>query len=135
MNSLQKIIFIIFGMALFVACNSGQQESDIKLNNGQKWEVNGEMKPHVEKAGELLHVYISQKDQDYRKLAENLKEQNNALVKSCTMKGEGHDELHKWLHPHMKLIEELTNAKDSKEAQSIIYKLEDSFETYHTYFR
>ena len=51
------------------------------------------------------------------------------------MKGESHEELHKWLHPHMQLIEELAQAKDSDEADPIIRDLEDSFNTYDSYFQ
>lgn len=126
---------MIAGMALMLACNSNHQKTDINLNNGEKWEVNSEMKPHIEKGNKLLNDFVSQQEKDYLKLADNLKEQNNALIQSCTMKGESHDELHKWLHPHMKLTEDLSNAKDMNEAKSIISKLENSFETYNTHFQ
>ena len=134
MKRLQKLILALLGITLMVACNSTHQQSDINLNNGEKWKVNAEMKPHIEKGNELLTEFISNKDKDYQKLAENLKTQNNSLIQSCTMKGESHDELHKWLHPHIELTEKLSNAHSTSEAEEIISQLEKSFNTYQNYF-
>lgn len=60
-----------------------KQTETIQLNNGAKWPVNAEMKPHIEKGEALLAVYITQKEQDYQKLAADLKAQNNLLIKTC----------------------------------------------------
>lgn len=50
------------------------------------------------------------------------------------MKGKSHDELHKWLHPHMTLVAELKSAENPAAAEGIISDLKSSFETYHAYF-
>lgn len=135
MKRIQKHFLFIIGLTFIFACNSNQQKSSIQLNNGEKWAVNAEMTPHIETANDLLNSFISQEDRAYVKLAENLKEQNNALIQSCTMKGASHDELHKWLYPHMKLIEDLANAADYNAAEPIIIDLKESFNTYHTHFK
>ena len=135
MKSVQKLILMIVGTVFLFACNSNQPESNINLDNGQKWTVNSEMTPHIEKASDLLKAFISEQDNDYLTLAENIKNQNNALIKSCTMKGKSHDELHKWLHPHIELINDLSNAENFNDAQIIVSKLEKSFETYKTHFQ
>ena len=132
---MNKLIPMAVAMTFIIACESNHQKSDINLNNGEKWIVNSEMKPHIEKSKELLKKYNSTKGNDYKQLAEDLKDQNNALIKSCTMKGESHDELHKWLHPHMGIIEDLSNAKDLNEAETIISRLEASFKTYDKHFQ
>lgn len=137
-----KLIFAFVGAIIIISCNSNQQhdtkenqeQSGINLNNGDKWKVNPEMKPHIEKGHELLAEYISKKGEDYQKLAENLTAQNNSLIQSCTMKGKSHDELHKWLYPHIELIKKLSNAKSVTEAETIIPDFEKSFNTYHNYF-
>lgn len=134
MKKMQKLMLVILGMSIILACDSNQHEGNINLNNGEKWKVNNEMKPHIKNGSELLIDFVSSQDTDYLKLANELKDQNNALIQSCTMDGESHDELHKWLHPHMQLIEELGNAKDFNEAESIIVRLEDSFKIYTEYF-
>jgi hypothetical protein len=134
MKRLQKLILTLLGITLLAACDSTHQQSDINLNNGEKWKVNAEMKPHIQKGNELLTEFISNKEKDYKKLAENLKTQNNSLIQSCTMKGESHDQLHKWLHPHIELTEKLSTAQSSSEAEDIISQLEKSFNTYQNYF-
>ena len=131
------------GVLLLFSCNNSkrshsekiQGEIEINLNNGAKWLVNSEMKPHIKKEEALLVEYRLQKDQDYQKLAKNLKTQNNALIKSCTMKGESHDALHKWLYPHIELIENLTKAENAEEASKIVFKLQKSFTLYNNTFR
>ncbi|ADR22675.1 hypothetical protein MATR_34790 [Marivirga tractuosa] len=109
-----------------------KNELGIELNNGQKWEVNQEMKPPLERSEISLNKYDGK---NYEILAEQLKANNDELVKTCTMKGKSHDELHKWLHPHMKLTTSLLEAKNEKEADKIIQKLKNSFDTFHQYFQ
>lgn len=131
---MRKLFYAILGMALMVACNSNHQSGEIKLNNGEKWKVNAEMKPHIEEGQRILYDYKEQSDTDYKALATSLEGQNTKLIKSCTMKGESHDELHKWLHPHMGLIGELSNAGSVEDAEGIISQIEASFKTYQNYF-
>lgn len=107
----------------------------LSLHNGKKWKVNEEMKPFIMESEKMLRDFIKKNAKDYSALAEKLKEKNTGLIKSCTMKGESHDELHKWLHPHMELIEELQKAENSEEAEAVIVKLNNSFETYNEYFK
>lgn len=132
---MQKLILLFVSVSLFSACNSKHSTGEIKLNNGEKWEVNAEMKPHIEQGAKLLSDYLAQSGSDYKKLAEDLKAQNDQLVQSCTMKGESHEELHKWLHPHINLVDQLAKANDPKEAQTLITQLEQSFKTYQNYFK
>ncbi len=132
-----KIAKLITSLAvvLLFGCNSNHQESNINLNDGEKWVVNAEMKPHIDKGNELLDNFIQNNGTDFLELANKLKAQNSALVQSCTMKGESHDELHKWLYPHMKLIDNLSKASSLVEANEIIFQLEDSFDAYQQHFK
>jgi hypothetical protein len=148
---MKNLSFITYlSIALFFtmsACNSSTNEKSetkkspiqqdkndlgIELNDGQKWEVNQEMKPPLERSEIALDKYDGK---EYEILAEQLKANNDELVKSCTMKGKSHDELHKWLHPHIKLTNALLEAQNEKEADQIIQKLKTSFDTYHQYFQ
>ena len=111
------------------------EESDVlALNNSEKWAVNEEMKPFVMNGEALVSSYISENRTDYKELANALKEENNKLIKSCTMDGASHDELHKWLHPHLELVGNLENAADEKMGQEVVQKLSDSYVTYHQFF-
>lgn len=131
---MKKLIFS-FGALLFLAACNSTSEGELSLNNGQKWVVNAEMKPHLEQSERILNDYLTQKGADYEKLAADLKVQNDQLIKSCTMKGKSHDVLHQWLHPHMALIENLSEEKDPKQAASIVGELKQSFKTYQNYFQ
>jgi hypothetical protein len=53
----------------------------IELNNGEKWLVNEEMKPFVMKGEELVNSFIQNNQADYKALAQQLKEQNDQLIK------------------------------------------------------
>ncbi|MBR9921999.1 MAG: hypothetical protein GYB31_14255 [Bacteroidetes bacterium] len=132
---MRSLIAVSLSILFLTACNSEAPSTDgINLNNGEKWKVNAEMKPHIEKGKQILSNYISRDHNDHKALAKLLQNQNASLIESCTMKGESHDELHKWLHPHMELINDLANAADSEEASTIISQIEQSFKTYQTYF-
>ncbi|MBP6091844.1 MAG: hypothetical protein KA521_11380 [Crocinitomicaceae bacterium] len=107
----------------------------IELNNGEKWVVNEEMKPFILDAEKIMNQHIESQSHDYQTLATQLKEKNSGLIKSCTMKGESHDELHKWLYPHIELIESLSKAESTEQANKFITDLQASFSTYNQYFQ
>lgn len=109
--------------------------NSLSLNDGEKWKVNEEMKPFIEDSEKMLQDFNRKNAQNYAGLAKALKEKNTGLIKSCTMKGESHDELHKWLHPHMELIEELGTAESNEEARALVADLEKSFKAYNQYFK
>lgn len=129
-----KIAIVLFITILAISCNSftSKDHGEIVLNNGEKWKVNTEMTPYILDAEQILLHY---NDGDYKQLAEQLEAKNKGLIKSCNMNGKSHDELHKWLHPHMQLIEALDDAGNKEEADKVIAKLNKSFQTFHTYFQ
>ena len=116
---------------------SHHNETDdaIELNNGEKWMVNEEMKPFVLKGNELVNTYVRENKTDFKTLAEQLKDQNNQLIQSCTMTGKSHDELHKWLHPHIELVENLAQATALNKANEIVKQLQHSYQVYGNYFQ
>lgn len=135
MNSFFKIVLVVFCSVFIGACASDNNPHQIRLNAGEKWAVNAEMKPHILQGNEILQKYLNSNSQEYHALAEQLEAQNMRLIESCTMKGESHDELHKWLLPHMKLIKDLGAATNLTDAKNIIPQLEASFKTYQEFFR
>jgi uncharacterized lipoprotein NlpE involved in copper resistance len=110
-----------------------QNVETIELNNGRKWKVNTEMTPFILKGKELVEKYIADKGSDYTKLANEIEAQNNQLISSCSMDGKSHDELHKWLHPHLELVESLKNAKNN-EAKELVAKIKTSYDEFGNYF-
>lgn len=120
--------------------NSSQEEvhevsnNGLTRNNGAKWVVNDEMKPHVDRSEAILTEYVAAGNTNFESLAEYLKAQDDSLISSCTMKGEAHEELHKWLHPHLELVKALQETKDETEAAQLVSKLKHSFKLYREYF-
>lgn len=153
---MKKVLLVAIGSMLIYSCNNKKEEvvtdmnmeteaamhedhelesSDaIRLNNNEKWTVNNEMKPFVMKGEQLVNTYIETKSSDYKTLAQDLKSQNDQLIKSCTMDGASHDELHKWLHPHLKLTEKLATEADAAQAEATVLELQNSYKQYHEYF-
>lgn len=139
------------GVMLLWSCNNASEKSTpqqetktehhhdektaaVELNNGEKWIVNEEMKPYVSKGEELVNAYIQNNETDYKTLAKQLNEQNEQLVKSCTMDGKSHDELHKWLHPHLETVKALENETDARKVKEMLLQLQNSYQQYHQYF-
>lgn len=112
----------------------GKEAEPIGLDRGQRWTVNPEMRPHIEQGRSILLEYVAAGVEDPERLAEQLQEQNSMLISSCTMEGQAHDELHKWLHPHLNLVRRLGKAQTAEEAQEIIGELQTSYQTYDRYF-
>ncbi|MGM0478510.1 MAG: hypothetical protein ACQERC_04735 [Bacteroidota bacterium] len=143
--------YITIGLiALFMGCNTPntdkntekktvqneeqptkEESSTISLNDGEKWKVNEEMLPHIQKSEA---VFESFEGEDYNQLSKDMMQHTNNLIQSCTMDGDSHDELHKWLHPHLKLLKSLSSADAQKIKEEIIPAIEQSFNTFHKYF-
>lgn len=152
-NHMKKTIVLSIGVLLFWSCNNAEKkitsaeeevrtehhhhedQKPIELDNGGKWAVNEEMKIHVLKGEELVNNYLVAGLSDYKTLAEQVKEQNDQLIKSCTMKGKSHDELHKWLHPHLETVKKLEQETDAGKANEIVLQLQHSYKEYHNYFQ
>lgn len=111
-----------------------ESTNGIVLQNGEKWQVNDEMKPFVLKGEEAVNLYVQEDGKNFNSLAKEVAEFNHQLIKSCTMDGQSHDELHKWLEPHLELVKDLEEEKDSIKASEIVLQLQNSYKQYHQYF-
>lgn len=152
---MKKIIFLAASSIILWSCKNNaennkptidttiqekQQETHnetsevIELNNGNKWLINIEMKPFITEGQKLVAEFLKTNNTDYKSLAKSLIEQNNLLIKSCTMTGKSHDELHKWLEPHLKLVEDLEATSDATKAKEIVSKIEQSYQSFGNFF-
>jgi len=150
--NMKKKLMVAFLAFSIVACKPNASEADkaettnantaedavqhesLALNNGKKWHVNEDMKPHILASEALLTEFLAQQNEDYQSLAENLKTQNKALISSCTMTGPSHDALHHWLHPHLDLVKLLATADDTASASEVLLDIQFSFQKYHQFF-
>ena len=100
----------------------------LSLNDEQKWIVNREMGSHFEAMESDIRNFIP--SDDIVALQSRLQDNISQLTSKCTMKGQAHDELHKWLVPVIKTVETM----DVQNPEEIIETLKEQFETYHLYF-
>lgn len=110
-------------------------DDPITLNNGQKWTVNEEMMVHVQNMERAINSFDSKNESDYKILAKDIDKNIDLLVSSCTMKGQSHDELHKWLVPFIKLSEEFSESKSEQEFAANLENIKASLVTFNTYFK
>ena len=145
----KKVLLTLACVVMLMACNSKKnieaehshsnhehthQEAGIALNNGTKWKVNADMLPHINAMEDAVAEFNSEDASAVNELGEALKAHNKELISSCTMKGDAHNELHKWLHPYMDLLEKLSAVDDQDEGKKLLEELKASFSTFHTYF-
>ncbi len=111
-----------------------ESKEEINLVNGEKWKINEEMRPFIANGEKRVIAFQENGDTGYDGLAEQLENENKQLIKSCTMEGESHEELHKWLHPHLELVKRLKNVEDRRTAEHLVSDLKASYQNFHDYF-
>ena len=114
-----------------VATEVHEHETDepLQLNDGEKWKVDANMMAHIAQMEKDIASLDNQ--ENFEKLSEKLNKNLGLLSSNCTMKGQAHDELHKWLLPYIDLVEAF--ATDKSEANFTAIK--NSFSTFNTYFQ
>lgn len=116
--------------------NHHHDESEaIELNNGQKWKVDSNMVRHIRNMENDVIFFTKLEQKDYKTLSVKLQTNIDLLTSNCTMKGQAHDELHKWLLPYIDLVQELSVAKDESEAAKQFEKIQTSYQTFNQYFQ
>lgn len=106
----------------------------LQLNEGKKWMVNEEMKPHIDSMKMLLDNFTMTNAESFHVLSASLAGHNQNLISSCTMKGPSHDELHKWLHPHMERVEKLAQISTEEQGVEVFNAINESFKEFDEFF-
>jgi hypothetical protein len=109
--------------------------SEIVMNDGEKWEANAETNEGVKKMQNTIKIQTTNTMDDYHKLAEQLNDDKNYVIKNCTMKGASHDNLHVWLLPLMAKIDALSESKTTEDASKIKQSIAENVNEYSTYFQ
>src|SRR5690554_6873638 len=107
---------------------------EIQLDNGNKWEANRETNDGVHKMEYLIKSYDPQTVEEYHKLAEELNEIKNYVVRECTMKGASHDNLHVFLHPLIDKIAALGKVSSIGEGEVATKAIQENLRAYHQFF-
>ena len=142
-----KIAFLATVVLLIFSCNTKSKEEKtteikteehqhsesetIQLNNGEKWKVDDNMMLHIRNMEKDVDHFDQEKDTNYSLLADKLKTNIDILTSNCTMKGQAHDELHKWLVPYIELVDSFSEEKSANQFTEI----QNSFKTFNQYFQ
>lgn len=109
-------------------------EEPIVLNDGKKWKVDENMLVFIRNMEAGINDFEDNSERDYPRLAKSIDENIVELTSNCTMKGQAHDELHKWLLPFIELSEKFDVATEIEEQEKIYEEFKSSFEVFNTYF-
>lgn len=142
-----KIAFLATVVLLIFSCNTKSKEEKtteikteehqhsesetIQLNNGEKWKVDDNMMIHIRNMEKEVVHFDQEKSTNYSLLANKLKTNIDILISNCTMKGQAHDELHKWLVPYIELVDSFSKEKSANQFTEI----QNSFKTFNQYFQ
>jgi hypothetical protein len=107
----------------------------LQLNNGNLWEANLETTAGIDNM-KLLIKSFSERDnmEDYATVKQNLEKEFGTIIAKCTMTGEAHNQLHKYLIPMKDLFAGLT-ASDLETRKASLNKINIHLEAYTKYFK
>ena len=113
-------------------------EDDIQLNNGAKWKVDEKMMSFIMKIEEDATGFSkdakTKSVEVYNQLASSISTNLDSLTSNCTMSGQAHDELHKWLLPFLDLSEEFSASSAVEKSDSLYNQILNSLGEFHEYF-
>lgn len=118
--------------------NHNHDENEaIVLDNGSKWIVVPEMMVFIKNIeNSLANFSLNEKPsfEDHQQLSILIEGNLEKLTSNCTMTGQGHDELHKWLLPFLDLSTQYSESKNLEEAKRTYQIIYDSFKELNIYF-
>ena len=108
--------------------------SQIQQDNGSKWKANIETTEGILAMSSRIAEDESISIKHYQKLASDLNDLKNNIIKECTMEGESHDNLHVFLVPLVDKIEALGEVNSVHEGAVITKDIKEHLEVYYNYF-
>jgi len=141
-----KLTAILLITVLFFSCKTDKKEEltlkpneftkvKIELLNDKKWIVDKPMMDIIQNIKKEVMNFDGKTLEDYNKLSEKINNHLAVLTKSCTMTGQGHDELHKWLLPFLDISKTFAKSKTLKDAQENYQVIKYSFGLVDTNFK
>jgi hypothetical protein len=112
-----------------------EESSEIKLNNGEKWKVDDHMMVHLRNMETAVAALKNPSLSECKELSKQLQSHLDLLTSNCTMKGQAHDELHKWLLPFLDLVDTFSKVTSEPDANSSFNEIEKSFLVFNQYFQ
>ena len=149
---MKKIIYLGLVLSVLTACETKESEDnktdqvelfveqaqkkphDIILLNGEKWKVDEGMMVTIQLIANEVKSFQGKTIEDYQTYSVTLSNLIAELTSNCTMKGQAHDELHKWLVPFIHLSKDLKKSTDIAELTKIDGELKSEIIIFGDYF-
>ena len=137
---------IIFSMFLAIVSCSNEFEykskeileskpHQLELNLDEKWIVDKEMMIAIKKIESDIKNFNGSTVESHNKLGKAVHLNLKQLTSSCTMTGQSHEELHKWLLPFFDLNDELEKATTIEGAITNLEDMNYELIVFTTYFK
>ena len=134
--------FILTLAILILSANAfGQREghehssNEITLDNGNKWVVPESMMVYLDNMVKEVTTARSSKAAEFSVIHRKLEGNIDKLTSNCTMTGQAHDELHKWLVPFIDLVNSYTDDHADTEKKEWLAEVDSSLTTFGKYFK
>ena len=106
----------------------------VSLNNGEKWEANIETSDGMNNMINLIKNFPADTTSDNCRITkEKLNVEYASIIEKCTMTGEAHNQLHKFLVPLNNYINELDGG-DIENCRKNLERINDHLAEYYVYF-
>jgi hypothetical protein len=115
--------------------NPPKEEKTLSLNDGKKWIPNQETTDGVTRMLAIVSSKVEAENlTSYAEMGKRLNLEMKTIFTQCTMKGEGHNQLHLFLIPLVKQFRALENAENEDEAIAKITSITTHLNGYSNYF-
>lgn len=119
---MKKLLILTFLAYAIIACENKRQDGQpnstleehavetngVQLNDGEKWEANLETTEGIRMMISRIESFKKENSEEYTVLQTNLQSDFKMIFQKCTMKGEAHDQLHNYLLPLKKELDQLS---------------------------
>lgn len=133
-------------MSFLISCTSNKTETntatvetenphDLNLNQDEKWVVVPEMMLSIRSMEDQIEGLKGNTIEEYKSHSKSISELLGELTSNCTMEGEAHDELHKWLVPFIELNEALTSSNSIEKSAELVSNQKEEIKLFNTYFK
>ena len=151
---MKQILTVLLATSLLLACNTGndrektigtkpatenhtehaEKTTGLVLNNGAKWKADSNTLLNVALLQNIVSNAKKESLEDYLKTASALQDGLNKMLSECKMKGVDHEALHNWLEPLMERTNDLKNANNIVNAETISGEIEKQINMFPQYF-
>lgn len=138
-----KIATIFSLIFLLTACSSTDDNAnqtienaphDLVLDNNAKWIVVPDMMETIQLLATAIVDFKGTTIEDHQVLAKQIEDNLNTLTSNCTMTGQAHDELHKWLLPFLDSSKQFNEATELSELKNCVISLKEEINIFQHYF-